>query len=75
MGMTQLDENIRSLIVDYDESTCEAGFIFKELSRNAFGARPLDKAKMSEALDKTCAEAKSTAYEVIYAIERISANQ
>jgi hypothetical protein len=75
MGMTQLDDNIRSLIVDYDDSTCEAGFILKELSRNAFGARPLDKQKMSEALDKTCAEAKDKALAVIYSIERISANQ
>jgi hypothetical protein len=74
MGMTLLEDNIKSLIVNFDDSTCEAGFILRELSRNAFGARPLDRAKMTEALEKVCTEAKPIALEVIYAIERITAN-
>jgi|LauGreDrversion4_2_1035121.scaffolds.fasta_scaffold52854_2 hypothetical protein len=74
MGMTLLDDNIKSLIVNFDDDTCEAGFILRELSRNAFGARPLDRVKMTEALEKVCAEAKPIALEVIYAIECITAN-
>ena len=74
LSLTNVFNNIKSLIVNFDDDTCEAGFILRELSRNAFGARPLDRVKMTEALEKVCAEAKPIALEVIYAIERITAN-
>lgn len=73
--MTKLDADLKSLIVDFDDSTMEAGFILKELSRNAFGARPMDQAKVSEALSKVCAEAEIIALDIVDAITKITANQ
>jgi hypothetical protein len=75
MGMTLLEKNLQSLAGNYDANTVEAGTMLREISRDAFSAKPIDERKLGTALELSCPEAKPTAQVVVAMIKAIAANQ
>lgn len=71
MGMTLLEQQLQKLTNDFDTNTTKAANMLREISRDAFGAKPLNDEKINQAMALTSDSAKDTANQVVDLIKRV----